>query len=366
MIVGVPKEIKVEEYRVAITPAGVRAFVDAGHKVIVETKAGEGSQISDAEYQAAGAEIVAGIADVYGQADMVIKVKEPIEAEYGLIRKGQLLYTYLHLAADEELTKVLLKSGATGVAYETVKAADGSLPLLRPMSEVAGRLAVQVGAHFLEKRNGGRGVLLSGIPGVPPAEVVVIGAGVVGLNAAKMAVGLGAHVTVLDINTMALRHADQVLDGRVMTMKSSSAAIEKAVAWADLVIGGVLVTGARAPKLVTKAMIKNMKAKSVIVDVAIDQGGCFETSHVTTHTDPVFYVDDVLHYCVGNMPGAVPRTSTFALTNETLSYGLELANKGFEKAIAESPALMAGVNIYDGKCYYPGVAQAFGLECHSF
>lgn len=365
MIVGVPKEIKEEEYRVAITPAGVRSFVEAGHKVVIEKNAGAGSYISDAEFQVAGAEILPNIKAVYKMADMILKVKEPLEPEYALIRKGQLLFTYLHLAADEKLTRLLLKSGATGVAYETVVLPDCTLPLLRPMSEVAGKMAVQVGCQFLEKRRGGRGILISGVPGVPPGDVVIIGGGVVGLCAAQVAVGLGAQVTILDVSTKVLRHVDEYMLGRVITIKSTPQAVEKAVSYADLVVGAVLVTGAKAPKVVTKAMVKKMKPGSVIVDVAIDQGGCIETSRLTTHTNPTFVVNGVVHYCVGNMPGAVPRTSTLALTNETLPYALELANKGFDRAVRENPALAAGVNIHDGKCMYAGVASAFGLKLHN-
>mgnify|MGYP001260688668 CR=1 FL=1 len=365
MIVGVPKEIKQFENRVAITPAGVRQLVEAGHKVIIETGAGVGSGITDEQYKAEGAEIVPDINTVYADAEMVMKVKEPLPPEYPLFRKDQIMFTYLHLAAAEELTLKMMESGITGIAYETIQLADGSLPLLIPMSEVAGRMAVQVGAQSLEKHNGGRGVLLSGVPGTPPADVVVVGGGIVGLSAAHMAVGLGAQVTILDVNTARLRHIDEILRGRVITIKSNPIAIEKAVAFADLVVGAVLVAGNKAPKLVTADMVKNMKAGAVIVDVAIDQGGCVETSKVTTHKDPTFVVDGVVHYCVGNMPGAVPRTSTLALTNETLPYALALANKGLD-ALNDDPALMKGLNIYQGGCCYPGVAKCFGLECKSF
>ncbi len=362
MIIGVPKEIKEEEYRVAITPAGVRSFVESGHKVIIEKTAGVGSYITAREYKEAGANIAANIANVYKRADMILKVKEPLPPEYDLIREGQLLFTYLHLAANEKLTRHLMKSGSTCIAYETVTRSDGHLPLLRPMSEVAGKMAVQVGCQFLEKRKGGRGILISGVPGVPPGDVVIIGGGVVGLSAAQLAVGLGAQVAILDVSTKVLRHVDENMHGRVITIKSTPQSVESAVKYADLVVGAVLVTGAKAPKVVTRRMIKEMKPGSVIVDVAIDQGGCIETSKLTTHSHPTFTYNDVVHYCVGNMPGAVPRTSTLALTNETLPYALELANKGFIDAVKGNEGLANGVNIHDGKCVHQGVAEAFKLK----
>jgi len=364
MIVGVPKEIKVEEYRVAITPAGVRSLCECGHEVLIEKGAGEGSYITDSQYREAGAKIVSGIKQVYKRADMVIKVKEPLDPEYDLIREGQLIFTYLHLAANEKLTRHLMNTGASCVAYETVRLEDGSLPLLRPMSEVAGKMAVQVGCQFLEQRKGGRGILISGVPGVPPGDVVIIGGGVVGLSAAQVAVGLGAQVAIIDVSTRVLRHVDEYMLGRVITIKSNPEAVERALMYADLVVGAVLVTGAKAPKVVTRKMVKKMKPGSVIVDVAIDQGGCIETSRLTTHTEPTFIYSGVVHYCVGNMPGAVPRTSTLALTNETMPYALELANKGLEKAVKENPALASGVNIHKGCCVHPGVASAFRLKLH--
>jgi alanine dehydrogenase len=366
VIIGVPKEIKEFENRVAATPDGVMALVKAGHEVIVEKRAGLGSSITDAEFVDAGAKIAPDIKTVYKRAEMVFKVKEPLPPEYPLFRKGQILFTYLHLAACEELTRVLVKSGVTAVAYETIELEDGSLPLLIPMSEVAGRMAVQVGCQCLEKKNGGRGILLSGVPGTSPADVVVVGGGAVGLGAAQMAVGLGAHVIILDINTQRLRYIDDILRGRVTTMKASAGNIARCLAFADLVVGAVLVTGAKAPKVITKEMVKNMKPGSVIVDVAIDQGGCSETSRLTYHDNPAYIVNGVVHYCVGNMPGAVPRTSTLALTNETLPYALELADKGFNRAVKENPALARGVNIHDGCCVYRPVAEAFGLKCYEF
>ena len=358
MIIGIPKEIKTLENRVAMTPGAVQALVRRGHTVLVEAGAGLGSGLPDADYETAGATLV-GAAEAWG-ADMVIKVKEPIASEYHYLRKGLLLFTYLHLAADRPLTDALLASGTTGVAYETVQLADATLPLLIPMSEVAGRMAPQVGAHSLEKSQGGRGVLLGGVPGVPPASVVVLGAGVVGANACKIAVGMGAQVTVLDINHARLQYLDDVYHGRLVTMSSNEANIRRAVAGADLVIGAVLIPGAKAPHLVTRDMLSFMKEGAVIVDVAVDQGGCVETIKATTHAAPTYVVDGVVHYGVANMPGAVPRTSTYALCNQTLPYALALAAKGVG-ALREDPALALGLNTYDGALTFAGVAEAFGL-----
>lgn len=358
MVIGVPKEIKTLENRVALTPGGVTSLVRRGHKVRVQQNAGVGSGISDAEYQAAGAEIV--MADEAWAADLVVKVKEPIAEEYRYLRDGLLLFTYLHLAADEALTKALLAGGTTGIAYETVQLEDGSLPLLVPMSEVAGRMAPQVGAAALEKPHGGRGVLLGGVPGVAPASVVIIGGGVVGTNAAKIALGMGAQVTILELSKARLQYLDDIFGGRVITLASTEANIAASIRHADLLIGGVLIPGAKAPKLVTRDMLSTMKEASVIVDVAVDQGGCVETIHPTTHANPTYVVDGVVHYGVANMPGAVPRTSTFALTNQTLPYLIRLAEKGLD-ALREDPALMKGLNTFGGKCTYAGVAEAFNL-----
>lgn len=362
MIIGLPKEIKDNENRVGLVPAGVRAFTDHRHTVLVEAHAGEGSGISDAEYRAAGARICPKAADVWKKADMIVKVKEPLESEFKHMRAGQIIYTYFHLAPMPKLTKALLDRKVTAVAYETIREADGSLPLLTPMSEVAGRMAVQVGAQYLEKINGGLGVLLGGVPGVPPAEVVIIGGGIVGMNAAKMAVGMGAHVTILDKNLNQLRYIDDVFGGRLTTLSSNAHTISACVRKADLLVGGVLIPGASAPKLVTRKMVREMKKGAVIVDVAVDQGGCIETTHATSHSHPTFFVDGVLHYCVANMPGAVPRTSTFALTNATLPYGLALANHGFLKAVKASQALREGVNTYKGLLTYEAVAKAQKLK----
>ncbi|MDQ1525324.1 MAG: alanine dehydrogenase [Pyrinomonadaceae bacterium] len=362
MLVGLPKEIKDNEYRVGMTPAGVRALVDAGHKVVVERKAGEGSGFEDALYERAGATMVETADEVWAQGEMIVKVKEPVAPEYPRMREGQLLFTYLHLAPDNELTKQLLDRKVTGVAYETITDRKGTLPLLTPMSEVAGRMAIQVGAQYLEKMQGGRGVLLGGVPGVPAAKVVIIGGGVVGTNSAKMAVGLGAHVTIIDNNLDRLRELDDIFLSRITTLASSAYAIQGAIAEADLIVGAVLVPGAAAPKLITREMLKKVPNGAVIVDVAVDQGGCIETTHPTTHSNPTYYVEGVLHYCVANMPGAVPRTSTFALTNATLPYTLKLANKGFLAAVESDPGLKAGVNTYAGKLTYEAVAQAQGLE----
>ncbi|MHC1788180.1 alanine dehydrogenase [Solidesulfovibrio sp.] len=358
MIIGIPKEIKTLENRVAMTPGAVETLVRRGHAVLVETGAGKGSGLPDDQYAAAGAKIVS--AGEAWAADMVIKVKEPIACEYQYLRKDLLLFTYLHLAADRALTDVLLASGTTGVAYETVQLPDGTLPLLVPMSEVAGRMAPQVGAHALEKSQGGRGVLLGGVPGVPQASVVVVGAGVVGSNAAKIAVGMGAQVTVLDINHSRLQYLDDIYQGRIVTLSSNEANIRKAVTYADLLIGAVLIPGAKAPHLVTRDMLPSMKEGSVIVDVAVDQGGCVETIKATTHAAPTYVIDGVVHYGVANMPGAVPRTSTYALCNQTLPYALKLATMG-RRALRDDPALAAGTNTLDGTLTYAGVAAAFGL-----
>jgi alanine dehydrogenase len=361
VIVGLPKEIKDNEYRVGLTPAGVRALSDAGHQVIVETSAGEGSGFEDALYQKAGARIIDSADDVWARAEMIVKVKEPIEPEYPRMREGQLLFTYLHLAPDRELTNQLLKRKVTGIAYETITDRRGGLPLLTPMSEVAGRMAIQVGAHYLEKMAGGRGILLGGVPGVPAARVVIIGGGVVGTNAAKIAVGMGAYVTIIDNNLERLRELDDIFLSKISTLASSAYMIHDAISNADLIIGAVLVPGAAAPRLVTRNMLKDVPNGAVIVDVAVDQGGCIETTHPTTHSNPTFYVEGVLHYCVANMPGAVPRTSTFALTNATLPYTLKLANQGFFEAIRSDQGLKAGVNTYAGHCTYQAVAEAQGL-----
>ena len=362
MIVGLPKEIKDNEYRVGLTPAGVRALTDAGHQVIVEKSAGEGSGFDDALYERAGARLINSADDVWAEAEMIVKVKEPIDPEYPRMREGQLLFTYLHLAPDKKLTAELLKRKVTGIAYETITDPRGSLPLLTPMSEVAGRMAIQVGAHYLEKMSGGRGILLGGVPGVPAARVVIIGGGVVGTNAAKIAVGMGSHVTIIDNNLDRLRELDDIFLSKISTLASSAYMIHDAVSQADLIIGAVLVPGASAPRLVTRNMLKDVPNGAVIVDVAVDQGGCIETTHPTTHSNPTYYVEGVLHYCVANMPGAVPRTSTFALTNATLPYALKLANKGFLVAIMTDPGLKAGVNTYAGHCTYEAVAVSQGLE----
>lgn len=362
MIVGVPKEIKANENRVAITPAGVAELARAGHKVLIEREAGLGSGIEDGEYEAQGAKILPRAADVWAGAEMILKVKEPLPAEYDLMREGQIIFTYLHLAPALELTKALLERRVVGIAYETVQPDDGSLPLLTPMSEVAGRMSVQIGAEFLQKNRGGRGVLLGGVPGVPPAEVVIIGGGTVGLNAAKIAIGMGAHVTILDKNPNRLRYLDDVLHGNVITVMSNFHTVERSVQYADLLIGAVLLPGAKAPRLVTEEMVKKMKPGSVIVDVAIDQGGCIETiDRATTHDDPVYEKYGVLHYAVANIPGAVPRTSTYALTNVTLPYALEIAQKGYRRAARENKALARGINVLNGHVVYEAVAEAHNL-----
>jgi len=360
MIVGLPKEIKDNENRVALTPAGARAVALGGHEVIVERNAGAGSGISDEEYAAAGAKILGTADEVFARAEMIVKVKEPVGPEYQRLRKGQILYTYLHLAPARELTEMLLERGVAGVAYETITAPNGTLPLLTPMSEVAGRMAIHVGAFYLQKSNGGRGVLLSGVPGVPPADVVIIGGGVVGTNAAKIAAGMGADVTILEMSPDRMRELDDIFFGRVKTVASNPETLERGCRRADLLVGAVLIPGAAAPKLVSRELISKMKKGSVAVDVAVDQGGCFATTHATTHSDPVYEVDGVIHYCVANMPGAVARTSTFALTNSTLRYALELANKGLKRAVTENPYLAEGVNTLNGKLTYRAVAEAQG------
>ena len=359
MIVGIPKEVKNNEFRVSTTPAGVHALA-ANHTVLVEKGAGLGSAITDAEYVKAGAQIIETADEVWAKADMIIKVKEPISSEYHRMRRGQILFTYLHLAASRECTDALIASGTTAIAYETVEA-KGGLPLLAPMSEVAGRMSIQVGAAALQRPNGGRGVLLGGVPGVAPGKVVILGGGSVGVSAAAMAIGLRADVTLLDINLKRLVENDEMFHGQVKTIASSAYAIEQYCIEADLVIGGVLIPGAAAPKLVTDKIVSQMKPGSVLVDVAIDQGGCFEGSHATTHSDPTFAVHNSLYYCVANMPGAVPATSTAALSNATLKYSLALANKGWEQALADDPGFEQGLNVHDGKIMYPAVARAHGL-----
>ena len=360
MLVGVPKEIKDNEYRVAMTPAGVNQLIDNGHEVLVQQSAGDGSRFTDGQYVAVGAKIVPTAADAWG-AEMVVKVKEPVAAEYGFLRSDLLLFTYLHLAAEEALTKCMVESGVTGVAYETVEARDGSLPLLTPMSEVAGRMAIQVGAHYLETPHFGRGMLLGGVAGVPGANVVVIGGGIVGTSAAYIALGMDANVTIMDTNLDRLRFLEHVLHGRLTTIASNSYNIAEAVQNADLVVGAVLIKGARAPKLVTREMISSMRDGSVVVDVAVDQGGCIETIKVTTHSNPTYIVDGVVHYGVANMPGAVPRTSTLALSNATLPYVVRLANKGVDAAMAADPGFAKGMNTYQGYLTYGAVAEAFDM-----
>jgi alanine dehydrogenase len=361
MKIGVAKEIKSDEYRVALTPAGARELVRHGHEVLVEAGAGEGSAFLDEAYEAEAARI-ASVDEVWADVDLVLKVKEPIPAEYGHLRDGLVLFTYLHLAADEGLTKALIESGTTAIAYETVETENRALPLLAPMSEIAGRLAAQAGAYFLEKPVGGRGLLLGGVPGVAAGKVVVIGGGIVGYNAALIALGLGANVTILERSIDRMRHLEEVLGGRVSLLMSSGLQIEESVADADVVIGAVLIPGALAPKLVTREMVGGMKRGSVIADVAIDQGGCFETSRPTTHSEPVYNVDGVIHYCVANMPGAVPITATKALTNATLPYVEAIADNGVAEAVARDPALARGVNVLHGKVTYEAVADAHGLE----
>jgi len=362
VIVGVPKEIKNNEFRVGMTPAGVAEFVAHGHSVLVEKAAGEGSSFPDAEYIAAGATMLDTADEVFAQAEMIVKVKEPQAVEIARLRPGQILYTYLHLAPDYEQTMGLIGSGAVCIAYETVELPNRSLPLLAPMSEVAGRMAAQVGAAYLQKPNGGRGVLMGGVPGVAPANVLVLGGGVVGTNAAYVAMGMGARVTIADVNLDRLRYLDEIWGNRITTMYSSKHNVREAVKSADLVIGAVLLPGAKTPFLVTKDMLSTMKKGAVLVDVSVDQGGCIETTHATTHADPVYFVDDVLHYGVANMPGAVPNTSTMALTNATLRYGLAIADKGWKKALSDDAALAKGANVIDGKVVYKEVAEVHGLD----
>ena len=364
VIIGVPKEIKNHEYRVGMVPGGAKLLVDAGHEVLVEKGAGLGSSIADEEYLASGVEIVDSADDVWARSEMIVKVKEPVGPEYTRMRPGQTVYTYFHLAAAPELTNVLLERKVTAVAYETIELPDGRLPLLQPMSEVAGRMSIQVGARCLERECGGAGVLLGGVPGVQRGQVVIIGGGVVGTEAAKMAMGMGAITTVLDIDMIRLGYLDDIYGARIQTMYSNPSTIEESVQRADLVVGAVLIAGARAPHLVTREMVAGMKKGSVIVDVAIDQGGCVATAKPTTHQEPTYVVDDVVHYCVTNMPGAVPRTSTFALTNQTFKWAMKLANKGFVKAVQGDPVLRLGVNTYDGYCTYEAVAEALGLAYH--
>ena len=362
MIIGVPKEIKEKEFRVGIVPSGVKALVQAGHTVLIEQGAGEGSGIDDAGYRAAGAIIAASATEVWAQADLLMKVKEPLPPEYPRLRPGLILYTYLHLAPLPELTQVLLDAQVSGVAYETVRLDNGFLPLLAPMSQVAGRMAIQVGAHFLEKEAGGRGVLLAGVPGVAPGQVTILGSGTVAVNAAQMAMGLGAQTTIIGRNLRRLAELDDLFQGRLLTLAGSEHTLAEELVKADLVVGAVLTPGARAPKLIRREMLGLMRPGAVLVDVAIDQGGCAETSRPTTHADPVYTVDGIIHYCVANMPGAVPRTSTFALTNATLPYALAMANKGFAQAMREDRALLQGVNVYQGKLTSREVAQAQGRE----
>jgi alanine dehydrogenase len=362
MDVGIPRELKDHEYRVAMTPVGVRELSDAGQRVFVEQGAGEGSSILDRQFERAGATVLPTADEVWEQADLILKVKEPIPEEFHRLRRDQVLFTYLHLAASREVTEALLKSGTTAVAYETVELPDGRLPLLAPMSEVAGRMAPQVGAHLLERESGGRGVLMGGVSGVAAAKVLVLGGGMAGQNAAWIAQGMEAEVTMLDTSVDKLRHVDQIHKGRIVTLMSNRQTIEDLVLDADLVIGSVLIPGAKAPRLVTAEHVRAMKRGAVLVDISIDQGGCFETSHVTTHSDPTYVVDGVVHYCVGNMPGAVPHTSTYALTNVTLPYAAAIASAGLDEAVAADAALARGVNVYRGELTYQQVAEAHGLD----
>ncbi|RIJ49256.1 alanine dehydrogenase [Maribellus luteus] len=365
MIIGVPKEIKNNENRIALTPAGAAELSKRGHEVYIQAGGGAGSGFPDEDYINAGAKILPTIEDVYGIAEMIIKVKEPIEPEYKLIKKGQILYTYFHFASSEELTNAMIENGSVCLAYETVEMANRSLPLLIPMSEVAGRMSVQEGAKYLEKTFGGYGVLLGGVPGVPPANVLIIGGGIVGTEAAKMAAGLGADVTIMDVSLPRLRYLDDIMPPNVKTMMSNEYNIREAVKQNDLIIGAVLIPGAKAPHLVTRDMLSTMKPGTVLVDVAVDQGGCFETTKATTHADPTYVVDHILHYCVANMPGAVPRTSTIALTNATLPYAVQIAQKGWKQACIDSEPLRKGLNVVEGKVVYEGVAEAFNLPLHN-
>jgi alanine dehydrogenase len=365
MIIGIPKEIKDNEYRVSLPPGGVRELTRRGHHVIVQTNAGQGSGFTDEEYIDAGAAVAQTADEVWQQANMIVKVKEPVPSEYPFLREDLILFTYLHLAANEELTRAMVESGITGIAYETVETEDGLLPLLQPMSEVAGRMATQIAAHYLEKPEGGRGILMGGVPGVRPAHVVVLGGGTVGTHAAQIAVGMGADVTLLDINVDRLRYLDEVLHGRMTTLYSNEGNIIESLRRADAVIGAVLVTGARAPRLVTRDMLSLMPKNSVIVDVAVDQGGCVETTHATTHSNPTYFVDDVLHYGVANMPGAVPRTSSYALSNATLRYAIKLAGGSLHDVLNSDPALAKGLNIYRGSVVHPAVAETFNMPLSS-
>lgn len=361
MIIGVPKEIKNNENRVAVTPAGTQEFIKKGHTVYVQTKAGEGSGFSDEEYKGAGAKILATAKEVFDIAEMIIKVKEPIEQEYGLIKKDQLVFTYFHFASHEPLAHAMIKTGSVCLAYETVERSDRSLPLLVPMSEVAGRMSIQEGAKYLEKPLKGRGILLGGVPGVMPAKVLILGGGVVGTNAAKIAAGMGADVIITDVNLNRLRYLDDVMPKNVHTMASNDYVLRELVKTSDLIVGGVLIPGAKAPKLITRDMLKTMRPGTVLVDVAVDQGGCIETCKPTTHEDPTYIIDDIVHYCVANMPGAVPYTSTLALTNATLPYALKLANHGWKKACKDNEDLLKGLNVVQGKVVYKAVADAFNL-----
>ncbi len=361
MVIGVPKEIKTSENRVALTPAGALELSRRGHSVYIQSTAGEGSGFSDSEYESAGAHILPTIEDVYAKSEMIMKVKEPIEPEYKLIRKDQLVFTYFHFASYEPLTDAMIESGAVCLAYETVEMPDGSLPLLVPMSEVAGRMAIQEGAKFLEKPAGGRGVLLGGVPGVSPGKVLILGGGIVGTQAAKMAAGLGAQVTILDVNLSRMRYLADVMPANVITLFSNEYNIRQLIREHDLIVGAVLIPGAKAPSLIKRDMLKTMRPGTVLVDVAVDQGGCMETTRPTTHDDPTFIIDDVLHYCVANMPGAVPYTSTIALTNATLPYAIQLAEKGWKQACKDNEPLRLGLNVVNGKVVYKGVAEAFGL-----
>ena len=364
MIIGVPKEIKNNENRVALTPAGAKELAKHGHTIYVQATAGEGSGFSDEEYQGAGANILPTIEEVYGIAEMIMKVKEPIEPEYKLIKKDQLVFTYFHFASYEPLTKAMIDSQSVCLAYETVEKADRSLPLLVPMSEVAGRMAIQQGAKYLEKPLKGKGILLGGVPGVVPAKVLILGGGIVGTQAAKMAAGLGADVTIMDISLPRLRYLADIMPANVKTLMSNEYNIRELIAVSDLIVGAVLIPGAKAPHLVTRDMLKEMQPGTVLVDVAVDQGGCIETCKPTTHENPTYIIDDVVHYCVANMPGAVPYTSTLALTNATLPYAIQLANKGWKKACKENAELKKGLNVIDGKVVYPPVAETFGLDSH--
>jgi alanine dehydrogenase len=362
MIIGVPKEVKTSEYRVALTPAGSAELIRHGHQVVIETHAGTGSGFSDTDYKTTGATIVNTAAEVFQKAEMIVKVKEPMPSEYEYIREGQVIFTYLHLASSQTLTEALIKSKCVGIAYETVEKADRSLPLLIPMSEVAGRMSVQQGAKYLEKPQHGRGVLLGGVPGVKPAQVLILGGGIVGYNAAKMAAGLGALVTIMDVNVNRLRQLNEILPANVSTVFSNHYNISQAIKESDLIIGAVLIPGAKAPVLISKDMLKSMKPGTVLIDVAVDQGGCIETCQPTTHDQPTYVIDNIVHYCVANMPGAVPYTSTLALTNVTLPYIVQLANKGWKKACDENPELKKGLNLIEGKIVYKGVAEAFNLK----